>query len=111
MLIVLPWPPPELSPNSRTHWSPKARAAGRYRFICATLTRTKAGERQFAIGRIPVTLEFVPPDRRRRDVDNMLAAMKAGLDGVADALRVNDSRFELTLRVADEVGGFVRVTL
>lgn len=60
-------------------------------------------------GRLHVTVEFVPPDRRHRDRDNMLASIKSGLDGLADALGVNDSRFDLTIRVADDIGGMVRV--
>lgn len=33
------------------------------------------------------------PDRRARDRDNLLAASKPSLDGIADALGVNDARF------------------
>jgi crossover junction endodeoxyribonuclease RusA len=34
------------------------------------------------------------PDKRHRDADNCLAAAKAGLDGMADALGVNDRHFQ-----------------
>jgi hypothetical protein len=39
--------------------------------------------------------------------------MKAGLDGVADALKINDKQFTtLTARVdAEQIGGFVRVQI
>jgi crossover junction endodeoxyribonuclease RusA len=33
-------------------------------------------------------------DKRHRDADNCLAAAKAGLDGMADALGVNDRHFQ-----------------
>lgn len=110
MLIVLPWPPSILSPNARSHWAARAKYAKEYRRACWVLT-LEAKLPVMPDGRVYLALEFVPPDRRHRDRDNMLAAMKSGLDGIADALGVNDSRFDLTLRVADEIGGFVRVTL
>ena len=43
---------------------------------------------------IPLTLTFHSPDRRARDADNLLAASKPLLDGMAGALGVDDSRFE-----------------
>jgi len=44
-------------------------------------------------------ITFIQPDRRARDRDNLLAACKPMLDGVADALGVNDSQFEpMTIR-------------
>jgi crossover junction endodeoxyribonuclease RusA len=61
---------------------------------------------------LAVHLHFVPPDRRRRDLDNLIASMKAGLDGLADALGVDDSRWKLSAEApaaGGEVGGFVRV--
>ena len=42
---------------------------------------------------IRMTITFVPPDRRHRDDDNMIASLKAARDGIADALGVNDRRF------------------
>lgn len=62
-------------------------------------------------GTIHVWLTFVPPDRRKRDDDNMIAAFKPGRDGMADALGVDDSRFRLHIEVADRVGGMVEVRL
>ena len=37
-------------------------------------------------------LMFFPPDKRKRDLDNMLARMKSGLDGFFDALEIDDAR-------------------
>lgn len=42
---------------------------------------------------IPVSLIFVMPDKRHRDLDNCHAALKSALDGMADALGVNDRQF------------------
>lgn len=53
-----------------------------------------------ADGPIHVTLTFYPPDKRRRDLDGCISACKAYLDGLADALGVDDSRFTLSARIA-----------
>ena len=94
--IILPWPPAGLSPNARLHWSRKAKLAKAYRADCHWLDRHAEPDAP-ADGPIPVRITFCPKDRRKRDIDNMLASFKAGLDGVADALGVNDSRFEITI--------------
>jgi crossover junction endodeoxyribonuclease RusA len=98
--ITLPWPPKELSPNARTHFHAKARVAKNYRegafwtaFDCIAPES----------GPVHLTIEFRPPDKRKRDLDNMLASTKAGLDGIADALKINDERFELTIRRGEPV--------
>jgi len=64
-------------------------------------------------GRALLAIEFLPPDRRKRDDDNMLAAFKAGRDGLADALGIDDNRFVTQLSVSDETvkGGAVRVRI
>jgi crossover junction endodeoxyribonuclease RusA len=56
-----------------------------------------------------LTLTFYAPTRRAFDLDNALARIKSGLDGLADVLGVDDSRWSLTIKKGDKVGGFVRV--
>jgi len=102
--VSLPWPSPALSPNARGHWGVKARAVKRYRHDAAALARA-AGCRKLACDRLAVAVTFYPPDRRQRDTDNMLASIKSGLDGIADALGVDDSRWELTISRGDPVQG------
>ena len=98
MRVNLPWPKPELSPNSRADRFTVARAKKAYRAGCGweALQVLAAGRPVFA-PRIMVRLTFCPPDNRRRDMDNMFRARKAGIDGLADALRVDDSRFDYQL--------------
>ncbi len=80
---------------------------------CLTSSRPWAARQQGATRlqtpSLAVTLRFVPPDRRARDIDNLVASMKSGLDGLADVLGVDDSRWALSAELAGEVGGFVRV--
>ncbi len=93
--IVFPWPDlGKLSPNSRIHWAPRARAKKSARENAYLLTK-KAGWHRIAWpkGRLAVWIDFYAPDRRRRDVDNLLASCKAVLDGIADAMGVDDRRF------------------
>ncbi|MCF6780900.1 endodeoxyribonuclease RusA [Stutzerimonas stutzeri] len=109
--VLLPWPPKELSPNSRKHWRAKAPIAKKYRADCHLLC--KAAGMVMPEGRALLAIEFLPPDRRKRDDDNMLSAFKAGRDGLADALGVDDSVFVSQVRLSKTVhpGGAVRVTL
>lgn len=110
--VLLPWPPKVLSPNARSHWATKSKAAKAYRYRC--FLEAKAVRLAAPVGRVLLSLEFVPPNRQRRDDDNLLAAFKAGRDGLADALGVDDSLFVSQVRLmTDEVcpGGAVRVTL
>lgn len=110
--ITLPWPPRALSPNVRVHYMALARAKKRYRQACHL--QAIAGHcRQMAPDtRLHLRLTFVPPDKRRRDLDNLIASMKAGLDGVADALGVDDSRWRLTFALDESrVAGMVQVQI
>jgi len=42
---------------------------------------------------LPWPPSALSPNARRHDRDNLLARMKAGIDGVCDALGIDDSRF------------------
>lgn len=112
MLIILPWPPTALSPNARTHWAKLAKAKKAYREACAWTAKLH-GAGPIKADRLHLTLEFVPPSRRAYDLDNCLAGAKSGLDGLADVLGVDDSRWSLTIRKAPEgeIGGMVKVRI
>jgi len=111
VIIDLPWPPKELNPNARTHWAKKNQIAQRYKAECRLLTIH--ARMQVPEGSLVLDIEFVPPNRQRRDDDNCLAAFKSGRDGIASALGIDDSRFSTRFRLAaDPVkGGMVRVRL
>lgn len=100
--LVLPWPPAALNPNcKKVHPARKARFVRDYRQACWSETLAQvgcdAGRRLFpGTGRIAIRLDLFPPDRRSRDDDNAESAFKAGRDGVADALKVDDRRFQMS---------------
>lgn len=113
--LDLPWPDRRLSPNARGHWAVTAKAKKAYRARCCGIAR-QAGVRALVTGKdaLSVHLTFLPPDRRPRDWDNLVASMKAGLDGLSDALGVDDSRWRLSFEVDRDTvvtGGRVLVTV
>lgn len=112
--IVLPWPGSALSPNGRTHWRVLAKAKARYRQQCAEHARTTGGLPSVPAGAV-VALEMVfhPPTRRGYDLDNLHARMKSGLDGLCDALGVNDRQFRPVLvdMGTKHLGGMVVASL
>ncbi len=114
VVITLPWPEAVLSPNSRAHWRRRHAAARSYKHTAWVLARhALLGRLVGAEGAIRLSLEFFPPVKRTRDVDNLIASMKSGLDGIALGLGVDDTRFHLQaaeLR-AKVKGGRVVVTL
>lgn len=110
MRIVLPWPPTTLSPNARVHWAKLAKAKKQYRQDCAWTALSQGASRIEADG-LHVGLVFFPPSRRPIDLDNCLARFKAGIDGLVDVLKVDDSKWKLTIEKSDDIGGFVEVKI
>ncbi len=110
-MISLPWPPAMLSPNKRPHWAQRASLTKRYRSACYTVARYQ-GLKRANTESVKMTMRFCPPDRRRRDMDNLIASTKALRDGLMDALGVDDSRFVVTYEMGEPVkGGAVQVEI
>lgn len=111
MEVTFPWPPKELSPNARVHWSKRAKAAKAYRSLCWAIALQVIGQRKPPDGDLHLWMTFCPPDRRRRDDDNCIAAFKPGRDGLADALKIDDKRFCIHPYVSEETGGVVKIKI
>ena len=96
MIIRLPFPAAELFPNKKNgrHWSVTHKAKTKQKEDAFWLTEQAAGEWEDKGGYIPLSLLYLTPDRRHRDCDNLLAASKAMLDGIAIALAIDDKRFK-----------------
>lgn len=113
MVVTLPWPPTQLSPNSTHHWAVKNLHRQRYKQTCYWLA-FEAGIRPNVKykGPFAVHLKFIPPTRRRRDEDNLVASMKAAIDGLAQAMGVDDSEFRLTHELDREnIAGMIEVSI
>jgi crossover junction endodeoxyribonuclease RusA len=100
MTFDLPFPHADLSPNSRKHWAVKSKrvkAARAYAFMmvrdCSDWASTVFFVRAEKPAKIGISMTFHPPSKRKRDLDNLISSMKSALDGIADALQVNDHRF------------------
>lgn len=108
MKITLPWPDPKLNPNQSkgTHWSVAVALRRKARADAYWITREalvqEAAQKHVPMpvgGTLALDITFVLPSKQQRDLDNLLAALKPSLDGVADCLGVNDTRFEpITIR-------------
>jgi hypothetical protein len=95
-MIILPWPDKVLSPNSRTHWAQKSKAvkvARQFGRIAAMEAGLSAISFSGYDGKLHLWIDYYAKTRNYPDADNCLSASKAYLDGIADALGVNDSRF------------------
>ena len=110
--VELPWPPIALNPNSKKHWQTKRVAAKKYKADCYMFSRV-AGLLAPESEKIHVFIEFFQPDNRRRDQDNMIASTKYLLDGVAEAIGVDDVRFVLHPLFSDTriKGGIIKIKI
>ena len=102
--LTLPWPDKALSPNSHLHWRSKqaARVLARDSALIAAL---ETGERLDPNAELKLTVTMRPPDRRRRDADNLLSSLKISIDSVCRAVGVDDSQIK---RIVLEWGGVVK---
>lgn len=107
IIVELPFPNSKLNPNRSkgVHWAATSTLRKAARTNAYALARVAAlGTPWFGVERrmadtVPLVITFIQPDRRHRDRDNLLAACKPALDGVADALEINDAQFDpVTIR-------------
>ena len=108
--FTLPWPP-----SVNTYWrafdgrmiiSAKGRE---YRETVGDQMTLQGTVRHFT-GKLRVTIEAWRPDKRRRDLDNLL---KAALDGLAHAGVYEDDSQIVDLRIywAPDIGGMLKVKI
>lgn len=116
--ITLPWPAATLSPNARGHWIRGYKARRQYRTRCCVETELQVAWDRTLPEKLHLHLVFHKPTKRHYDLDNLIARMKSGIDGVCDALQINDKRFQSQsaefVDVNDESrrsGGTVRITI
>ena len=105
--VTFPWYPKELNPNWSGHWSTKAKQKAIYKDACYWLTKeAKVPSSSYT----ELHLVFYKPNRRKMDIDNMLASMKSGIDGMCLAIGIDDNCFtKIVIEVHEDIGGFVKV--
>ncbi len=90
--LVLPLPSPNLSPNARCGRRTKARSIAKYReagFIIGLGAKNRSAWKG-PWASAEMRYRFFYRDSRRRDPDNLLASMKAAIDGIVDAGILSD---------------------
>jgi hypothetical protein len=96
VVAIYPWPDRRLSPNgNKSGWRKKHSATKAARTDAYHITMREHKKLARMNDKPELWIEFYPPDNRRRDVQNTIASCKAMIDGIADALRHDDS--ELTI--------------
>jgi len=81
-IVALPWPNRYLSPNARVHHMVKSKVSREHRAFAKVLA-TRA---EFKTLKNPVLcIQPIVVTRHRRDIDNVIAGLKASLDGLTDA--------------------------
>ena len=93
--VILPWPDSRLLPNraNGTHWSKTSALRKEAR---KNAWATACGEAKGFVcpaGDIALSIVFVQQKGKKRDLDGCLSSAKAYLDGIADALGIDDSKF------------------
>ena len=100
LIVNLPWPDRKLVPNARVFWAAKAKEVKRHRrlaFMAALDLQEQipAAVRANEEASIYYTISYEPKINRKRDEDGVIAACKSYLDGVSEAIGINDCRFHI----------------
>lgn len=114
MRVEFPYPPRKLSPNARVHHMARYRLASKFKDQCFWIMALTPGFGAFRArltkfdGLIPIIMTIYRPSPKSDD-DNIEAAFKAGRDGIAAALGVDDGRFRVTRVISPETkkGGLI----
>lgn len=112
LTIRLAFPDPDLFPNRSKgkHWATLYREKTRAKEESFYLTMQQSKGWTPTDKDLLVSVTFLMPDKRKRDADNCLAAAKSALDGVAQALKVDDFQFQpvqVFRRFGDKPGALI----
>lgn len=97
--LKFPWPDSKLSPNGRRDRRSITRTRYGARYVAWCIVK----KADLALPEVPlqISLRLCPPNKRRRDMDNVYSAFKSYQDGLFRALNLDDS---LIRRVVMEWG-------
>ena len=112
MKIVFPWYPAQVKPNWSGHYMTKAKYKAIYRQVCKEQTLKAMETQENTNDYTEMTFVFSKPNKRNFDLDNCLSSAKSLVDGMADALGINDKCFKVIhISFAEQIGGFITVEL
>ena len=97
-------PDPRLSPNARLHYMLLYKAKREAKEEAFVIAR-KEGVPTKPYHRVHITITYVSKDKRRRDMDNLLASSKGYIDGIVAAKVIeDDSVFNVSYSLYYEAG-------
>ena len=99
-IIIQGLPPREASPNARVHYMKLANVKRNMKdvMIASVLEMPSMDRPDEPMEKAHLTITFQAPDKRRRDLDNLLGACKAYIDGlVAASVIIDDSADNLSI--------------
>jgi Holliday junction resolvase RusA-like endonuclease len=96
MQIILPFPDSSLNPNRKNgkHWSVTNKAKNTAKEYAYYATREARERFKSEIDIKVLEIYFIAPDKRKRDLDNLLASAKNSIDGICLALGIDDHEFD-----------------
>ena len=121
MAVIIELPPvnAKLHAHNKGHWRIKAGPTKALRHLAACLTSVRMLQQRIRRGdwsSAVVDYSFSVPDRRRRDVVNMMQSQKAAIDGVVSAGLIPDDDWqhltvgEIRVRVLKPAGVILTFT-
>ena len=109
-------PPASLGVNAHKHWRSKHGPEQTARDIAFHATRSTVAQRDWTCPDMPVLVAVVAWEKksRRKDADNTLNCLKHTIDGMCEALGIDDKRFITAMafqRIDPAKRGFVELTI
>lgn len=94
MRLDLPYPHKALWPNGRPHWAAKARETKKHRTWAWGAAMEQRDKLRLGDGKLAIRITVLgKPNGPLPDEDGVSASAKAYLDGIADAIGLNDRNF------------------
>ncbi len=114
--LILPYPDPSLNPNRKNgkHWAVTKKAKDEAFEVAFYMTKIAyASVSDILHEPIPLNITFVRKDKRKVDLDNLLASCKSMMDGIAQAMKIDDKLFDpITIsRGHDKEKSFTKVEI
>lgn len=97
MIIELSYPKSELMPNRKngSHWAKTVAIKKEVLKEAYIITLQARLKQQITLtDTVALKINFMQSDKRKRDLDNLLSASKSCIDGIAQALQIDDKQFQ-----------------
>ncbi|ETD72986.1 hypothetical protein V757_01000 [Pelistega indica] len=95
MKLIFNFPDSALMPNRKNgrHWATYQKAKEKARIEGFYVAKEANKRIKYPFLNVPLSIMFYFPTKHKRDLDNLLSAMKYHLDGIAKALEIDDTQF------------------